>query len=699
MSSPDFPTTFNNTATLENYAKDVGIFIFGGFGVVAIILSAVMICVFIKFCCSHPKDSQEFKKKIHLFISAGVALLAIIGCGVGWSYNKQCNDGVQTMTGSVSGLLNASDNLILTLDSTMQQTSINLDAKVNATAYIPFSNLLVPIDQVLGLIDKMQNQTNQFYFETQETADNVTIIKEELNYISEKQEDVGMSGVPSGDDIPNIDESFLTQISSANNSINDMRNTTLDVRSSVNESLSEIQSDLVVALNDTANAYHSKVDDLSDSFTDVRTQIQDINGTYSKDYKRTINSYSEQRTTVVNAILILPIVVAILSAAGVYFQMPKLLSVVCALSFIFFFWYMLIAGVNYALYIVTNGFCMKQAIIVDSILGNLNSPFTVPGSNSTFQTGAKIGELIQCDGDNTLINVFEAGFLITDLQNSISQQAANISSKANSLNFDDEYANARRDLDAFESNTTSLDFDQGKNLNEVVTKLENNTQQLSASNATATQQQYYFLGDVNYITLNTTYNSTGLAVPPHYYDASNITTLDCQDATWSDTRNQSQLCYSAAAAVQATIAVELIRNVTLTVDDIEEKVEALQENVANAGNMQGALSNDIADVKTRIATSQTMTNSFISEVNSNVAGIANVVSDGVGQLGADTNCAFVGKFYADFSNGFCKKLAPSLQVIGAMMVLGGASLFGSAILSAVSIYKIRGSSDDYDSSA
>jgi len=300
-------------------------------------------------------------------------------------------------------------------------------------------------------------------------------------------------------------------------------------------------------------------------------------------------------------------------------------------------------------------------------------------------------DLLHCHGNNTIINIFEFDFLINDLTDTIQSLIASVKEQIQTLNQTGLYTQALSDLSTYESNTVNLNFVQNTNLPDVHKQLHNVTTQLDQ---VINNPLYLFsLQAVNNITTNLHLsNGTVLHL---YYDPSNISTLNCEADPYDklDNVTQTDLCVKASSAIALTIA----RNRAIA------QASAINGNITDINNRLYGLE----DTLPTMLYYQNETSLWASQIHGNLTDAYNQAQEKIyiGGLVLDTvstmidvevlvilnstACTYVGSAYMSLSHILCSDIRPALQILSAMMILGGLVLFGTTIISMAIVHKLK----------
>lgn len=692
--SPSLPTNFNDTDALITYGKDLGITIGVGFFVPAIVLSFILIVIFIKFCQGSDEKKDVFSstaRSVLILSSIFILGIAIATCAVGWSYNEIAHQKVQDGSSVVQQVILSSGSIMLSVNDSVFDFKVELMVDVNKTLDIAsnISTLLTPIDGILGVADNAKGAITNLTEITQQSADNITAIKTDLNNLDAYQAEGVISGVPTTDEIPNIGDQYLSSLNQSIANIDSITSLAQNFSDTVNATLVEVSDSVKNQLINQTIDYDNKADQVLSYFNDFYGKIEQTNKSYNK-YAPDVVHYSEIRRDIVIGILVLPIVLAGLSFLGVAFKLKPILKFSAAFCFIFMFWYFLVAGLNFAAYYVINDACGKEDEIVANALSISTGEITVPGTNITEKVSEKVQLLLKCSGNTTVVDIFQFNFLIDDLTGSINTELESINEEVQRLNQTSTYEAGLADLASVENNSINLDYLQNSNLTAVQNELTNISAELTK---TINNPQYnQSIEAVNNIT-NDLLLTNGTTVHL-YYDSSNITTLNCtvdpfDKMTSSD---QQDLCQKAGTAIALTIArnkaIAEAGPINGNITDINQRLDGFDESLSTIYYYQNRTSFWANEIRDYLTSAYTQAIDMIKSAQAMANLIANLIYNEVDTIKTATQCAYVGNAYTDLSHNLCSDIKPALQTLSAMMILGAVVLFTSTIVSMVTVYKI-----------
>lgn len=693
--APSLPTNFNNTDDFINYGKDLGITVGLGFVIPAIVLSLIQIIIFVVICCGKVEKKDVFTTKARaILIACSIAITAIaVGtCITGWSYNQETHSQVESASTTLQAVITSTSNVMSAVNDTTNSFKSELFQGIDAAFSVVsnISNLLVPIDNVFDVIWSIDGAVHNLTILTQSVASNLTAVRNDLNNLYLEETSGVISGVPSPTDIPNVGDQTVAALNEATYNLNSVSTSVTIFSTSINNTITDVSSVLGSDLMGTINSYYQKVDDAVFYFNEFNDKIRKTNDSYN-DISSSIVHYSSIRMSIVAGILVLPILLSSFSLVGVFFRMKLLLKITSAFCFIFMFWYFLVAGLNYAAYYTTDSFCQNQDTIISNLISISKSDITVPGTNITESVPDKVRLLLKCSGNTTLIDIFNFGFFIDDLDNTIQAELDKVNEQTQQLNQTETYITSLEELTNVENNSVNLDYLQNSNLTLVHTRLDNITTQLNnIINNPAYNQS---LQDVNAIT-NNLLLTNGTTIH-NYYDASNITRVNCTTDPYDklDQPTQQDLCEKAGTAIGLTIvrnrAILKAQPINGNITDINSRLYGFEESLPTVYYYQGQTFVWANIIRTNLRDAFNGALRIIFDLEGIINAMGNMIVAQVRELGSRTQCAFVGQAYSDLTSNLCSKIRVDLQVIAAMMVLGGLVFFSATLVSMFTLRKIE----------
>jgi len=326
---------------------------------------------------------------------------------------------------------------------------------------------------------------------------------------------------------------------------------------------------------------------------------------------------------------------------------------------------------------------VEDTVIVNLILLAHQGNITVPGVNHTVSLAEKAPELLHCSGSTNLIDVLEADFLVTDLNNKIKAQADAVANQTNRLNVTSDYDEILYYINVFLNESVGLDYLQGTNISFVQQQI------LLINDQTTNLTRFNFsyiaynnsLAAVNNITLDLPLKDG--TVSSIYYDSDNITTLHCTQAPYNDIDQdtQQELCARASVALQLNAALQDIITIQSTTSDILERLEGFTGAYNRIHHVQDDIASTMATVQNGASESYNSTVLIMTNAIAIVDVIVGIVYNGTTSLETDTQCAYLGNVYSSLSNTLCKQITPAAQITAAMMLLGAITMFFGAIVS------------------
>lgn len=298
---------------------------------------------------------------------------------------------------------------------------------------------------------------------------------------------------------------------------------------------------------------------------------------------------------------------------------------------------------------------------------------------------------MKCSGNNTLINIFEFNFLVNDLTTQIESEVNELVNQTNQLNQTADYQKGLESLAKMENSSVNLDFLQNSSLPTVHQQLTNISSDL---NQTINGPAYFqTLKEVNDITNNLLLNN-GTTIHVYYGD-NNITSLNCTADPYNKISQsaQQELCVKAGVAINATI----IRNLSIlhaasiysNVTDIENRLLGFEAALPTIEAYQNQTSVYSSSIRGFLGDAFNRSNAIMGQVASAAGAISGVISTATSGLSEGTQCAFLGDAYEDLSKNMCSDVSDSLEVIAAMMLIGGVMLFISAVVSVLFSYRLE----------
>jgi len=342
--------------------------------------------------------------------------------------------------------------------------------------------------------------------------------------------------------------------------------------------------------------------------------------------------------------------------------------------------------VHYVVSVGITGFCQNQNAIIANALPN--TKINIPDSNQTVLLSDKINDLLNCQGQQNIINILELTYLVNDLENEVTDALNDARNSTKQFNQTSLFDSARGELISF-NNASNIDFLKGSNITGVEDQLKlvsAQTYDLSnfGFNETAYQDS---LDAVNDITMNLQ------GYPDYYYDSSNITQLDVNDYPYDqlNSSTQNDLKTKSDTAKQLTTALDDVlqqtANIRGNISDIGSRLDAytsLLDQKLQLGGLSDQLNDAINDAAqaTNWVIEQAL--QFLNEVEA-------LIQLGVQELISLTACYFVGDTYQNVEKQLCKVLAPALKSLAANMVVCGAVLFAGGVSSALLFFKLSSS--------
>jgi len=361
------------------------------------------------------------------------------------------------------------------------------------------------------------------------------------------------------------------------------------------------------------------------------------------------------------------------------------------LCFVFMFWYFLAAGVNYIAYYAIDQVCQNRDVLVGNTLSIASSDFIVPGTNVTVKVSEKVGLLLKCAGNDTLIDIFGFNFIIDDLTGQIAGEIQSLSQQTNQLNQTEQYQQSLKNLVAMENSSVNLDFLQNTSIPTVHQELWNISDQV---NNTINSPAYFSsLEAVNNITNNLLLtNGTTIHL---YYDDTNITSLNCKSDPYDklSSSDQADLCNKSNTAIALTI----FRNKTImasgsvysNVSDIDARLYGFEASLPVITAIQNQTRAYATQIRTYLDDAYNQAAAIIVYVQRVAGSLTGLISTGAAEIVADTQCAYLGDAYVHLSNNVCNDVRYSLKVITAMMIIGACMLFASTVVGMMTSYKLE----------
>eukprot|EP00026_Physarum_polycephalum_P004138 Phypoly_transcript_04155.p1 GENE.Phypoly_transcript_04155~~Phypoly_transcript_04155.p1 ORF type:complete len:702 (+),score=85.80 Phypoly_transcript_04155:122-2227(+) len=692
---PSIPTNFNDTAGLEHFAKDLGIKAGVGFLIPALVLSIVLVFVFVKLCGGSGKTRVKFSggsRFALLIASAIVCLICVATCAVGWSYKKKKKKKKTHGTQTLQGVLDGSAQLMLDVNGTVDHLKDQLFSEIqnkSAPVVSNITSLLAPLTGMLGVILQAGNTLDNLTTITNQLVTNVTAVKASLAALDTISGEGVINGVPNPSEIPNIDSSYTNALNSSQTSLDAIIHHVHNMTNEVNDTMNAVNTTVTAKLSQLTNQYNQNAEDVLSYVGDFETQIKSTNHSFVH-ISSEIRHYSSVRKSVMAAILVLPLVLSALALVGAVFRLKLIIKISAALCFIFMFWYFLAAGINFIAYYTIDQVCDNRDAIVGNAISITNEEISIPGTNITVKVSEKIELLLQCAGNETLIEIFEFNFLIDDLTGQIANEVENLAQETNQLNQTNEYHESLDSLVAMENTSVNLDFLQNSNLTTVHQELTNLTNQV---NATINNPTYFSsLQAVNNITNNLMLNN-GTEIHM-YYNSSNITMLNCTLDPYSklDSSQQEDLCNKSGIAITLTLfrdkTIAVSGSVYGNVTDIDNRLDGFQASLPQIYSFQNDTHAYATQIKAYLDNTYYDAAAIILYVRAAAAQIIALIQSGTGDIVAATQCAYVGTAYQDLSNNVCQDVRYSLKVITAMMIIGACMLFISTVVGMITSYKI-----------
>jgi hypothetical protein len=498
-----------------------------------------------------------------------------------------------------------------------------------------------------------------------------------------------ISGVPADNEVPDIGNDYLNSLNRSIANVNSINSLAQNFSNTVNETLVDVSNSVTNDLIQQTINYDNQANEALTYLNDFSGKIERTNNSYN-DYADDVVHYSQIRRDIVIGILVLPIVLAGLSFIGVAFKLKPIMKLSAAFSFIFMFWYFLVAGLNFATYYVINDACSSQDLIVANALSISTGEIRIPGTNTTESVSERVQLLLKCSGNTTIIDVFQFNFLIDNLTGSIRNELGSFGNQMQRLNQTSTYETGLADLASIENNSINLDYLQNSNLTDVQNKLTNISAQL---NNTINNPQYsQSIDAVNNIT-NNLLLTNGTTVH-YYYVSSNITSLNCTADPYDKltSSEQQDLCQKAGTAIALTIA----RNAAMAeagpingnITDINQRLDGFEDSLPTINSYQTQTSVWTNQIRAYLTTAYTEAIDMILRAQAMANGISNMIDTEVGTIRTATQCAYVGDAYSGLSHNLCSDITPALRILAAMMMLGGLVLFASSVVGMYTVYKI-----------
>jgi hypothetical protein len=694
--SPSIPSNFNDTTALHNYVKDLGVATGVGFVVPALVLSAIIVFVFVKYCGGSGKTRVKFpehQRSTLLVSSAIICIICIATCAVGWKYNDQIQTDVQQGTVTLQGVIDSSASLMNAVNNSVASLKSQLISDIYAKSNPIVNNisaLMVPLSSILGVITEVENTLNNLTDLTNVIVDNITIVKADLTSLGTIEQGGIITGVPSASEIPDVDSSFTTSLNSSVNSLKSIIHYVHNMTNDVNDTLGAVNTTITSKLFQLTDGYDKNANQVLSYVSEFDSKIASTNISYGH-VSSEILHYSSIRTSIMTAVLVLPLFLSALSLVGVVFHMKVVIKISAGLSFIFMFWYFMAAGLNFVASYTVDQVCLNRDSIVASVLSIADESITVPGTNTTVEVSTKVQQLLYCAENETLIEIFEFDFLIDDLTGQITDQIQTLTNETNQLNQTSLYTDSVNSLVAMENTSVNLDFLQNSDLPTVHQELKNISNQI---NATINSPAYFSsLQAVNDITNDLTLtNGTEIH---EYYGDTNITTLNCTADPYSKltVSQQEDLCNKSSIA----IALTLIRDKTVSqanavygnVTDINNRLYGFQNSLPQIYEFQNETHADAAQIRTYLDAAYYGAAGVIAYVQLSAGEVIGVIDSGTNAIVTDTECAYLGIAYQDLSNTVCQDVKPALEIITAMMIIGGCMLFASTVVGMVFAHRLE----------
>lgn len=693
---PSFPTHLNDTDALIDFAKDTGIAVGVGFLVPAIVLSAVLIFVFVKFCGGSGKSRQEYTNRTRfllIILAAIVFLISAATCAVAWAYNNQIHSGVINGSNTLSGVILSTNDLFADVNRTVKDIKENLVDEINSQTdpiINNMTNILIPLVGIQASVKDAEDAVESLTLLTEQLVSNISAARVNLAHLKDYEAMGIIDDTPEPNEIPDVNEDYIVSLNKSASDLDDVAQNIKNMTDDVNATISDVSVSLKTNLINLTDDYDEKANEVLSYVVDLQDQILSVNKTYN-DVSDDVRHYSNIRKAVSAAILVLPLVLTAISLAGVAFKIKIILKISAIFCFIFMFWYFLIAGINFIAFYTLDQVCKNQDEIISNAMAISDNTINIPSANVSVVVSQKITELLKCSGDNTLIDIFEFTFLIDDLTGEIENEVNGILEQAQQLNQTDNYNEGLDSLARMENNSVNLDFFQNSSIPTVNIQLTNLTQEFTE----LVNGSSYFasLEAVNNITTDLLLNN-GTTIS-EYYDETNITTLNCTVDPYDklDAATQDELCIKAAIAINSTItrnaAIANADGVFSNLTSMQEKLNGFQESEPLIYQYQNDTKNASSQIRIFLDDAFYRANSLIGEIGAAGQAILALINSGADDLVSDTQCAFIGRAYSSLSKNVCSDVGDSLEVMAAMMIVGALMLFFSAIISMVTSYKLE----------